>query len=508
MQYTTNFNFKKPELTDAPPDITELNANWEAIDGKLSELDTNLDGKADKDLGNVTAADFLATVERSEAVEYIFNQNRATDAEAIAGTDNVKYMTPHLTKAAIDSSTPYRVGDLRFLGYPLADSDYLPCNGQLVDGTAYPELYAKIGTNYGGVEPLEDFTIKTLSFTVRDLAYGNGKLVAVGYSGKIAISSDNGVSWSEQTYVATSIGLRPAANVAFDHVQFGGGQFVIFSGNDDYYLTGDGSGTWQLNVFDDGQTNSYKIKVGRMLYGNSMWVIGFGYYQNDAFHSNAAMYSTDNMQSWTEIPAGQSAYTAAEAQSWGYGNGVFLFTFPCTSHGDGVGKYYSIRTGIFNGTSFNVSTVSTSKGDGGRERNIVNPRYVDGSWFAFDTQWGYLMQYVNNVWQEVCPLAGGNDLIQGTDLQIACTGSGVYTSFDGSSWRRRANTGAAKRGHYLGDGAWALLMSDGTIALTQENLCQFYIPGYNSTMKYCYIKATEGGRTYYQAPTESGEENA
>lgn len=41
MQQTTNYNFKKLELTDAPPDITELNDNWDGIDATLKELSDN-----------------------------------------------------------------------------------------------------------------------------------------------------------------------------------------------------------------------------------------------------------------------------------------------------------------------------------------------------------------------------------------------------------------------------------------------------------------------------------
>ena len=36
MQYTTNYNLKKIELTDAPPDITQLNSNFDTIDDELA----------------------------------------------------------------------------------------------------------------------------------------------------------------------------------------------------------------------------------------------------------------------------------------------------------------------------------------------------------------------------------------------------------------------------------------------------------------------------------------
>lgn len=45
---TTNYNLIKPALTDAPPDITAMNPNWDIIDAKLKELKS---GQLDK--GNV-----------------------------------------------------------------------------------------------------------------------------------------------------------------------------------------------------------------------------------------------------------------------------------------------------------------------------------------------------------------------------------------------------------------------------------------------------------------------
>lgn len=36
--YTTNYNLTKIELTDAPPDITVLNQNWDTIDAELKTL--------------------------------------------------------------------------------------------------------------------------------------------------------------------------------------------------------------------------------------------------------------------------------------------------------------------------------------------------------------------------------------------------------------------------------------------------------------------------------------
>lgn len=61
---TTNYKLVKPALTDAPPDITAMNPNWDTIDTQLKTLSDNLNnqgavtpesiGAAKTDLSNVT----------------------------------------------------------------------------------------------------------------------------------------------------------------------------------------------------------------------------------------------------------------------------------------------------------------------------------------------------------------------------------------------------------------------------------------------------------------------
>lgn len=57
---TPNFNLHKIDLTDAPPDITVLNQNWDTLDAQLKALSDNqsvtpeIIGAAKADLSNVT----------------------------------------------------------------------------------------------------------------------------------------------------------------------------------------------------------------------------------------------------------------------------------------------------------------------------------------------------------------------------------------------------------------------------------------------------------------------
>jgi hypothetical protein len=55
MQQTTNYSFKKIDLTDSPPDITVINSNWDTIDQYLKEANDTADAAIPKSIA--TAAD-------------------------------------------------------------------------------------------------------------------------------------------------------------------------------------------------------------------------------------------------------------------------------------------------------------------------------------------------------------------------------------------------------------------------------------------------------------------
>jgi len=46
MLQTTNYNLKKPQLTDSPPDITVMNPNWDAIDAELNSHEEQINSLA------------------------------------------------------------------------------------------------------------------------------------------------------------------------------------------------------------------------------------------------------------------------------------------------------------------------------------------------------------------------------------------------------------------------------------------------------------------------------
>ncbi len=63
MLTTTNYKFKKPELTDSPPDITVMNGNWDIIDTNLKKLN---DDKAPKDVATTSKEGLMSRTDKSK----------------------------------------------------------------------------------------------------------------------------------------------------------------------------------------------------------------------------------------------------------------------------------------------------------------------------------------------------------------------------------------------------------------------------------------------------------
>lgn len=63
MLTTTNYKFKKPELTDSPPDITVMNSNWDIIDTNLKKLN---DDKAPKDVATTSKEGLMSKTDKSK----------------------------------------------------------------------------------------------------------------------------------------------------------------------------------------------------------------------------------------------------------------------------------------------------------------------------------------------------------------------------------------------------------------------------------------------------------
>lgn len=90
MLTTTNYKFKKPELTDSPPDITVMNDNWDIIDTNLKKLN---DDKAPKDVATTSKEGLMSKADKSKL-------------DGIAsGANNYSHPTTHPASMIAEDST-------------------------------------------------------------------------------------------------------------------------------------------------------------------------------------------------------------------------------------------------------------------------------------------------------------------------------------------------------------------------------------------------------------------
>lgn len=94
---------------------------------------------------------------------------KATDAEAEAGTDDTKIMTPAKVNKAIQKLAPktdtallLRSGLVSWFASSAAPTGWLKANGAAISRTAYADLFAAIGTIYGAGDGSTTFNLPDL----------------------------------------------------------------------------------------------------------------------------------------------------------------------------------------------------------------------------------------------------------------------------------------------------------------------------------------------------------
>ena len=100
---TTNFNLHKIDLTDAPPDITVLNQNWDALDEKLNEIDTTMEA-FQTDYGA------LRIIVGLDAIGLVDGQETILDIASRLPLNSMFIMT--VTSGHKTSEYPYQTGTL------------------------------------------------------------------------------------------------------------------------------------------------------------------------------------------------------------------------------------------------------------------------------------------------------------------------------------------------------------------------------------------------------------
>ena len=105
MQTTTHFNFKKPELTDSPPDITATNTNWDTIDANLKDVK----GKADswntfkENGGSISGSVDLGT---GTLMARRFKSNEVGFARLLTGNEAGLLISSEISNPSMSSNVP------------------------------------------------------------------------------------------------------------------------------------------------------------------------------------------------------------------------------------------------------------------------------------------------------------------------------------------------------------------------------------------------------------------
>ena len=155
-------------------------------------------------MGNTITVNGVSPDENGNITIEVPQPTIATEAEAEAGTDNTKFMTPLRTKQAINvlmNAIP--VGTiLPFAGNSIP-SGFLACNGAAVSRTTYAALFSAIGTTYGSGNGSSTFNLPNVESnkflqgnstpgTVKTAGLPNIKGVAYAASGYGFFRKDSG----------------------------------------------------------------------------------------------------------------------------------------------------------------------------------------------------------------------------------------------------------------------------------------------------------------------------
>jgi uncharacterized repeat protein (TIGR02543 family) len=167
------------------------------------------------------------------------------------------------------------------------------------------------------------------------IAYGNGTFVAGDTDGKMAYSTDNGITWT--TVTDTTFGTNYVNSV--NAIVYGNGRFVAGNNWGKMAYSADGITWTAVSNSTFGTSAIYGIA-----YGNNRWVAGGG--------AGKMAYSTDNGVTWTAVT--DSTFGTSSIRAIAYGNGTWI------AGGDGGKMAYSSDGVTWTAISGTDSTFGTS----------------------------------------------------------------------------------------------------------------------------------------------------
>ena len=137
-----------------------------------------------------------AAISKHNSATSVHTANLASKAEAEAGTDTSKFMTPARTREAMQT---FVGGDLTGMIFAFAGnsipSGFLLCDGSKVSRTTYKKLFNVIGTTYGAGDGSTTFTLPNLIDRFLEGSSAAGSYRAAGLP--------NLTGWIQSRYMST-----------------------------------------------------------------------------------------------------------------------------------------------------------------------------------------------------------------------------------------------------------------------------------------------------------------
>ena len=284
--------------------------------------------------------------------------------------------------------------------------------------------------------------------TIKSVAWGGGKFVAVGMKGKIAHSSD-GKKW-------TLVSSSPFGNSAIHCVSFGNGKFMAGGESGKLAFSDDGGENW-TSVALSGFNNN---EINGIVWGTDKWVaVGRSRiaYSND---SEGTTWSGADSNGPFDYGQGSPPLMAVA-----FGNGKFVMAGPAGGQGHGASLAYS-STGVNN---------DWTKVTGVTEGGLVSVFFGNGKFITFNqTEVFYSADGAN--WTR----AEASLLVLNKQLNSAAAGNGkfiavgyndaFFNSADGITWTLQKGISFNKHFNDIafGNGAWVAVGINGAVAYKIE----------------------------------------
>ncbi|MDR1445608.1 MAG: hypothetical protein LBI90_01800, partial [Treponema sp.] len=171
------------------------------------------------------------------------------------------------------------------------------------------------------------------SFWINGVAYGDGKWIAAGQSGKMAYSTDG------QTWTAVSNNTFDSSSSSILDVTYKGGNWVAVGQSGKMAYSSDGQ-TWTA-VTDNAFGSSYILGVA---YGSGKWI---------AVGDDGKMaYSTDGQQVWVAVSNNTFGSSAISSVAYGSGNWVAVGASGKMAHSTDGEIWTAVSNSVFDPSSY------------------------------------------------------------------------------------------------------------------------------------------------------------